>query len=163
MTTKIWLPVMALATIFAGGLLFSAACSDSDDDGDRLPPDSGVRVSDRGVVGSDATTMADAGIDNTQGTCTRNDGNGKFCIAYYGIPASNLTAVKGGCAESWGGSWAAGELECPGTGLIGTCTLTGSAKGGAVGAIMKVFTPTDPDTARNSICGDDGTWEPAAG
>lgn len=108
--------------------------------------------------GLPATGCAGIGYPVTiDGVCERDDQQGVFCIAYKGLPEANLAAAESGCRDDWGGRWTRDGSCTVGT-LVGTCTLTGGATGDAESAIMEVYEPTDPTTAEEDICGDDGTW-----
>ena len=99
----------------------------------------------------------DEDAETIQGVCVRDDSQGNFCITYTEAPASNASAIASGCSNDFGGTWTA-DGSCPSGTLVGTCTLSGDATGGAQSAVLQVFTPTDASTGENDICGSDGTW-----
>lgn len=129
-------------------LLALAGCSDDD-----------VGTADGGT-NADTGTAGDTGTSAADGVCVRDEANVKFCINYEGIPADSAAAVESGCSSSWGGAWTTDGSCIQGT-LVGTCTLSGDATGGATSAVMNVYEPTDATSAENDICGSDGTWTPA--
>jgi len=162
-TTKLGLPTTTVMVLCAGSLLILSACSDDDDGGrvDSRVGDSRVSGKDSATGSRDGSTSRDAASAVSAGVCVRNDTNGTFCATYQGIPAINASAIASACGSNWGGTWTAGGACTAGT-LVGTCTLTGSARGGATSAIIQVYEPTSAQTARDSICGDDGTWQAAS-